>query len=161
MTIRPISQFLARTACIAALGCAALGTTGCTRLKSHQGYVGDQVLIDAVQVGVDNKDSVRATLGRPTFEGQFSKNDWYYYSRDTRQLAFSKPKPTDQNVLHIRFDTNGNVAQISKSGIEKIAKIDPEGDKTPTLGRKTGFFEELFGNVGAVGAPGAGGGAPR
>jgi len=30
--------------------------------------------------------------------------------------------------------------------------------KTPTLGRKRSFFEELFGNIGTVGAPGLPGG---
>ena len=34
----------------------------------------------------------------------------------------------------------------------------PEGDKTPTLGRERGFFSELFGNIGRVGAVGQGGG---
>lgn len=161
MTIRSKRQYAARIACIAALGAMAAGISGCTRLKSHQGYVGDQTLIDSVQVGIDNKQSVQTTLGRPTFEGQFDKNDWYYYARDTRQLAFAKPKPIKQNVLHIRFDNAGNVASINTSGLEKIAKINPEGDKTPTLGRNTGFFEELFGNVGSVGAPIGGGGGGR
>ena len=53
----------------------------------------------------------------------------------------------------------GNVAAVTQSGIEKIAKISPNGDRTPTLGRNTSFFEELFGNIGAVGAPGAGQGS--
>jgi hypothetical protein len=35
-----------------------------------------------------------------------------------------------------------------------VAGIDPAGRKTPTLGRKRSFFDELFGNIGTVGAPG-------
>ncbi len=153
---------MARTACITGLLGVAMATSGCTRLRTHQGYVGDETLIQAVQVGVDNKQSVQATLGRPTFVGQFDKNDWYYFARDSRQLAFSKPKASAQTVFHVRFDNVGNVAAINRSGLETIAKINPNGDKTPTLGRNSGFFEELFGNIGAVGAPGTGGGAgPR
>ena len=150
--------FKARAACLAAVTAVALASSGCTRLRTHQGYVGDETLLQAVQVGVDNKQSVEATLGRPTFIGQFDKNDWYYYARDSRQLAFSKPKAVEQSVFHVRFDSAGNVAAVNRSGLEKIAKINPEGDKTPTLGRERGFFEEFFGNIGAVGAPGAGGG---
>ena len=37
-----------------------------------------------------------------------------------------------------------------------MSRISPEGDKTPTLGRERSFFEDIFGNIGAVGAPGAG-----
>ena len=32
--------------------------------------------------------------------------------------------------------------------------IDPMRDKTPTLGRHKSIWDELFGNIGAVGAPG-------
>ncbi len=145
-----------RLIAMASLAGLMLATAGCTRLRTHQGYIGDQVLLTSVQAGVDNKDSVQASLGRPTFVGQFDANDWYYYARDTKQLAFSSPKPSAQFVLHVRFDPAGNVASVNQSGLETVVKINPEGDRTPTLGRNTSFFEDLFGNIGAVGAPGAG-----
>ncbi len=119
----------------------------------------DQVLVSAIQPGVDNKRSVEDTLGRPTFVGQFDKNQWYYVARDTRQLAFARPKPSAQTVLRIEFDDRGNVVGVNKTGVELAVNLSPEGDKTPTLGRERGFFEDLFGNIGTVGAPGTGGGA--
>jgi outer membrane protein assembly factor BamE (lipoprotein component of BamABCDE complex) len=146
-----------RIATLAALTTAALLAQGCTQLRGHQGYVGDQTLLSSVQPGVDNKDSVQASLGRPTFTGQFGDSDWYYYARDTKQLAFRNPNPTSQFVLHVKFDGGGNVVSATQGGMENIANINPESDKTPTLGRNTSFFEELFGNIGAVGA---GAGAP-
>ena len=151
------SQIVTLATVIAALSLSS----GCTRLKSHQGYIGDQTLLSSVQPGVDNKESVQASLGRPTFVGQFDKNDWYYYSRDAKQLAFSQPVAENQYVLKVRFDQAGNVASVSQTGKELISKISPEGDKTPTLGRDTSFFEEIFGNIGAVGAGGGQGGTPN
>ena len=144
---------------LAALIGTALLAQGCTQFRGHQGYIGDGTLISSVQAGVDNKDSVQGTLGRPTFVGQFSPNDWYYYARDTKQLAFRNPRPTAQTILHVQFDNAGNVIAVNQRGMENIAQLSPEGDKTPTLGRNTSFFEELFGNIGAVGAPGAGQGS--
>ena len=141
-----------------ALTAAMVVTSGCTRLRAHQGYVGDATLLASVQPGVDNKESVQASLGRPTFVGQFDQNDWYYYARDTRQLAFAQPRASSQMVLKIRFDPAGNVVSSTQTGVENIASISPNGDKTPTLGRNTSFFEEVFGNIGAVGA-GSGQGA--
>ena len=132
----------------------ALLASGCTRIRDHQGYVADEALISAVQPGVDNRDSVMATLGRPTFVGQFNESDWYYFSRSTRNLAFNKPSPDVQTVLRIRFDAAGNVASVERKGMEHVASIDPSGDKTPTLGRDRSLIEELFGNIGAVGATG-------
>jgi outer membrane protein assembly factor BamE (lipoprotein component of BamABCDE complex) len=137
---------------LTALSATALLAQGCTQLRGHQGYIGDTVLLSSVQPGVDNRESVQASLGRPTFTGQFGDNDWYYYARDTKQLAFANPRATDQFVLHIKFDAAGNVVSALNSGMENIARISPESDKTPTLGRNTSFFEELFGNIGSVGA---------
>ena len=78
-------------------------------------------------------------------------------SRDTAQLAFRDPKVTEQTVLHVRFDQAGNVASVEKTGKELIAKVDPSDDKTPTLGRKRSFFEELFGNIGTISSAGLAG----
>ena len=140
-------------ALIAALAGAAL-TSGCTKIGLHQGYVADETLVAAIQPGVDNKESVQTTLGRPTFTGQFNENDWYYVSRDTRNYAFSQPNVSGQTVLRVRFDAAGNVVAVDRRGTEQIASIDPSADKTPTLGRDRSLLEELFGNIGAVGSGG-------
>jgi outer membrane protein assembly factor BamE (lipoprotein component of BamABCDE complex) len=132
----------------------ALALSACAGSRDHKGFVLDPTLTDAIQVGVDNKDSVTRTLGRPTFTSQFDPNDWYYVSRNTAQLAFRDPKVTAQTVLRIQFDQAGNVASVQKTGKEQIAKVEPSGDKTPTLGRQRSFFEELFGNIGTISQPG-------
>ncbi|MEN3745892.1 outer membrane protein assembly factor BamE [Sphingomonas sp. HF-S3] len=149
-------------ALVPVLALAALGTSACTPLRSHTGYVVDKELIDSIQPGVDNRDSVLRTLGRPTLTSQFAEGEWYYVSRDNRNMAYSQPKPTDQLTLRVRFDAAGNVTAVDRSGLEKVAKVDPYGKTTPTLGRHRSFFSDLFGNIGTVGAPGTGGpgGAP-
>ena len=139
-----------------ALAGVLAGTAGCSRIVGHQGYLLDQQLVSTVQPGVDNKASVQKTLGLPSFTGQFDPNDWYYVARETRQLAFGSPRPVEQTVLHIRFDPAGNVASVTRSGVDQVASINPVDDKTPTLGRKRGFFEDVFGNIGRVGAIGGG-----
>jgi outer membrane protein assembly factor BamE (lipoprotein component of BamABCDE complex) len=148
-------------AMLTAVSGAALLAQGCTQLRAHQGYIGDATLLSSVQPGVDNRESVQASLGRPTFTGQFGDSDWYYYARDTKQLAFANPKPVDQYVLHVKFDGAGNVVSATRGGMENIANLSPESDKTPTLGRNTSFFEELFGNIGSVGAGSAPGGGSQ
>jgi outer membrane protein assembly factor BamE (lipoprotein component of BamABCDE complex) len=144
---------------IIAIGLSALlfGTSACTRLRSHQGYQVDKLLVDSVQPGIDNRASVEGTLGRPSFASQFGEQDWYYVSRNMRALAFSNPKPVEQTVLRVRFDTAGNVTAVDRMGLEQVAHISPSGDKTPTLGRHRSLFDEIFGNIGPVGAAGMGG----
>ena len=138
------------------LATALIGATllaGCAGIRDHRGAVLDDELVAAVQVGVDNKQSVQQTLGRPTFAGTFSENDWYYVSRDTSTFAFRNPRVAKQTVVHIRFDAAGNVVAVEKSGKELIASINPSNDKTPTVGRERSLFDDIFGNIGAVNSP--------
>lgn len=143
-----------------ALLAGLLAAAACTPLRSHQGYVVDADLVNSVQPGVDNRQSVLQTLGRPSFTGQFGDSDWYYIARDSSNLAFRNPRPKNQITLRISFDQAGNVAAIRRSGMDQVASINPSNKETPTLGRERGFFEELFGNIGTVGAPGTGAGGP-
>lgn len=151
---------IARRSRVAPFLVAALGGTlalgGCSPVHLHHGYVLEGTLTNAIQPGTDNKDSVMNTLGRPSFAGTFDQNDWYYVSRDTRNMGYNQPKPVAQTILHVHFDQNGNVASIDRRGLEQVASIHPSGDKTPTLGSHRSLFDELFGNIGSVGASGQG-----
>jgi outer membrane protein assembly factor BamE (lipoprotein component of BamABCDE complex) len=145
----------ARLAVPALIALAALGA--CSPLRTHTGYVIDADLVNSVQPGVDNRQSVLSVLGKPSFTSQFNQGDWYYISRDSRNFAYNKPHPKDQVTLRITFDPAGNVTGVYKGGIEQVASIRPYGKKTPTLGKDRSFFDDLFGNIGTVGAAGAGG----
>ena len=133
---------------LAIAGIGLLG--GCMGIKEHKGYVLDQELASAIQVGVDNKQSVEKTLGRPSFTGQFDQNDWYYVSRDSKRIPLRSQRVMNQDVLHVRFDAAGNVAAVNRTDETLVAQISPVDDKTPTLGRRRSFFDELFGNIGVL-----------
>ena len=137
---------------VAAMAVAAALVTGCAGVNVHKGAVIDDQLVATIQPGVDNKASVEKLLGRPSFTGQFSANDWYYVARDTKQVAFRNPSVQRQTALLIRFDQAGNVSSINRSGKELVAGVNPSDRKTPTLGRQRSFFDEIFGNIGSVGA---------
>ena len=143
------------------LGAALMAGAGCSRIQSTQGYIIDEELVKAVQPGVDNKQSVRQSLGRPTLASQWDDNVWYYLSRDTKQIAFARPKASAQQVLIVTFDKNGSVAKVDRRGLELAQNISPNRDKTKTLGRDQSLWEDLFGNIGQVGSMPGGGGGPQ
>ena len=140
---------------IAVASAALLG--GCANTRVHKGTVIDPQIVTTIQPGVDNKASVQKLLGRPSFAGEFASNDWYYVSRDVRQIAFANPRVTDQTVLRVRFDAKGNVVSVDRTGRELVMNVNPANRTTPTLGRTKSFFDELFGNIGQVGSGGIGG----
>ena len=141
----------------AVLAAAALAT-GCSSIVNQRGFIADEVLLQSLQPGVDNRQSVERTLGRPSFASQFGDPVWYYVGSNTTQKPFTSPRISEHGVLAVRFDAAGNVVSTERTGIERVARINPETDKTATLGRERGFLEELFGNIGTVGAAGMGGG---
>jgi outer membrane protein assembly factor BamE (lipoprotein component of BamABCDE complex) len=57
---------------------AALLLSGCAGILAHKGAVLDPQLASSIQPGIDNKASVEKLLGRPSFTGQFTPDDWYY-----------------------------------------------------------------------------------
>ncbi len=138
----------------------ALAAGGCSSIRESRGYIVDQTLVNAVQPGIDNRQSVEGTLGRPTFISQYGTPTWYYISSTTARKPFVRPRIEQHSVLAVQFDDAGNVVSANRTGIDRVAFLSPDGDETPTLGRERGFFEDLFGNIGQVGAPGAGAGAP-
>lgn len=138
------------------IGVAVLAA-GCSSIVNHKGYLADEVILQSVQPGIDNRDSVQRALGQPSFQSQFGEPVWYYVSSTTGQRPFTNPRITEHTVLAIRFDAAGNVIAADRTGLEQVARISPEGDETPTLGRERGFLEDLFGNIGQVGAAGVGG----
>ncbi len=139
---------IARAGAVAALGMVLVG---CSSITNHRGYINDETLIASVQPGIDNQQSVRGTLGQPTMTSQFGDPVWYYVSSRTEQSPFRQPRIENHSVLAVYFDEAGNVISTDRSGMEQVARIDPDSDETPTLGRERGFLEDLFGNIGTVG----------
>ncbi len=137
---------------------AALAASGCASIREHRGYIVDQTLTTSVQAGIDNKQSVEATLGHPSFASEYGEPTWYYVSDVTARKPFVRPRIRQASVLAIRFDAAGNVISANTTGMERVVFLTPNGDKTPTLGRERSFLEDLFGNIGQVGAAGPGGG---
>ena len=146
-----------RLAKIVTLGCAIAVLGACSSIRESRGFIDDPILTRTVQPGIDNRRSVEGTLGRPTFESQYGEKTWYYVSSVTGRRPFVRPRIRDHSVLAVKFDDAGNVASVERSGIDEVVYLRPDGDKTPTLGRERGFLEDLFGNIGQVGAPGVGG----
>jgi outer membrane protein assembly factor BamE (lipoprotein component of BamABCDE complex) len=127
-------------------------TSGCASIHDHRGFQMDKALTDSMQPGVDNRMSVERALGQATFKSQFGPQSWYYVSIDTRQKPFKRPRTTNEQVMKVNFDPAGNVSTVDRVTLTRVPTIHPVREATPTLGRNRSFFQDLFGNIGSVGA---------
>ena len=108
----------------------------CTAIQESRGYIVDPVLTAAIQPQIDNQQSVEGTLGRPTFTSQYGTPTWYYVSSITGQRPFNRPRIREHSVLAVTFDAAGKVTGVKRSGVDQVVFLDPNGNKTPTLGRR-------------------------
>jgi len=132
--------------------------SGCTTIREKRGYIMEETLISVIQPGLDDKRSVERTLGRPSFTNTYGQESWYYVSSTTARKPFRSPKIKEHDALSVHFNAAGIVTGVERAGLEQVVKLNPDGKKTPTLGKDRSFLQDLFGNIGAVGAAPAGGG---
>ena len=145
-----IDFFCVRMTMVAA--CAVL-LAGCAGARAHKGAVIDPQLASSIQAGVDNKASVAKTLGRPTFTGEFTPNDWYYVSRDTTQSpsairasrADRAPRP-----LRRRRATSPRSNSTGKELVANSTRRSQDPDARP----QAQLLRRVFGNIGTVSTPG-------
>ena len=124
----------------------------------HQGYLVDETLVAAIQPGVDNREfgdehARPADLRRPVRPARLV----LCLARHHAISPSTCRGRTQQTVLHVRFDEAGNVASVERTGIEQVASTSTRAaTRRRPWAATAACFEELFGNIGAVGQRGQG-----
>jgi outer membrane protein assembly factor BamE (lipoprotein component of BamABCDE complex) len=133
----------------AVLGLAAgVALSACGDGRMVRGYIFDKELADAIQPGVDNRQSVEATLGTPTARATFDDKTWYYISTTVRIRPVFWPDAKEHRVMAVAFNDSGVVEGVDNFGLGDMREINPVDDETPTKGRNLNFFQQIFGGVG-------------
>ena len=127
----------------AALLLAALAG-GCSPIVDNLGNRTLKENVEQIQVGRTTKIEVTRLLGSPSNVAAFDENTWYYISARQIQLAFLKPRTTEQAVLMIRFDQSGVVREMKQLGMEDAQPTTFVGRTTPTRGGEPGILRSLY-----------------
>lgn len=144
------------------------GLVACSPISERRGYIPDAQTVSQIEIGLDDKDSVRQLLGSPTTMASFTTTEgdaWYYVSTLTERIAFLPPKAVERSIVGVYFDPNRTVTDIRRYGLEDAQIVDYETRKTPTSGKELSVLAQLFGNIGRYNPGGGGqagpdGGAP-
>ena len=112
----------------------------------------DPQAVASIRPGVDNKDSVESRLGSPSTIANFDKTTWYYISAEERNFMFHKPEITKEDVLAVKFDTDGLVSSIDHYDLKDGKDVAFVGRETPTKGKELTFLQQMFGNFGRISA---------
>ncbi len=134
----------------------AASLAACGARKDIRGNYLTETQLSAVEIGKTNRETVLRNLGPPSTEGTFDRHVWYYIGRQTEEWGFLKPDIIDQKVIAIYFNDRGVVEQIQRYSEADARKVEIVERETPTSGNKIGFFEQILGNLGALGGLGGG-----
>ena len=130
---------------------SALALSACEATYTNHGFAPQIAQLEQLSSS-DTRGSVLRQLGQPSATGTFNSENWYYQASRVENYAFYAPKIVDRKVVAIRFDQAGRVANVARYGIEEGQITDLITRTTPTYGREITLLQQLFGNIGRVGA---------
>jgi outer membrane protein assembly factor BamE (lipoprotein component of BamABCDE complex) len=127
---------------------------GCAVTVDNRGNAPDPELVEQIRPGKQNREQVVRMIGTPSTVATFDQETWYYISARTSTTAFKKTKLQDRQILTIRFNKQGVVAEITKFDASHGRLVTLVNRKTPTKGKELTIIQQLVGNVGRFSAPG-------
>jgi len=126
----------------------ALLLQACSPLVQNHGYVPPESALSGLELGVDTRDEVIATVGRPTTTGLLNDNTLYYVQSRFERLGFRAPEEVDRQVLAISFRPNGTLGTIERFGLEEGRVVPLNRRTTDEVFADRTFINQLLGNVG-------------
>ncbi|MEM8881512.1 MAG: outer membrane protein assembly factor BamE [Pseudomonadota bacterium] len=95
-----------------------LALSSCSATYRNHGFVPPDDEIEAILPGVDTRDSLALSVGRPSTSGVIREDAWFYASYRIRSFAYQAPEVIERDVLAITFDDDGVVRNIERFGLE-------------------------------------------
>lgn len=120
----------------------------CSAQFRNHGYTPTETELSEVLVGVDTKETVAQSIGRPTSSGLLEGSGWYYVESRWRHFAWKAPQEIEREVLAVSFDEDGVVENIERFGLEDGRVVVLSRRVTSTNIKGVSFLRQLFGNLG-------------
>lgn len=105
-----------RTVTLALCVCTALAA--CSPVYRNHGYVPNEEDLALVVVGESTRDTVAASLGRPSASGLLNDVGWFYVQSRWVHRGARAPQEIDRQVVAITFDEGGTVQNVERYGLE-------------------------------------------
>jgi outer membrane protein assembly factor BamE (lipoprotein component of BamABCDE complex) len=125
--------------------------TSCFNQIETKGYSFELSDYQLVKEGLSSKDSVIEHMGYPTFVIDENKGElWVYFSENTERFLFFKPTILKRQIMAVGFNNQGTVTKINNYNLTDENHVKFAEDYTNVDSQKSGFFSEIFSNIGQV-----------
>ena len=140
----------ARGRAMGAAVAAALALGACSPIYRNHGYAPTESELAALQLGVDTRDSVAATLGRPTTSGVLEGQGFYYVQSRFRHFGLLEPQEVSREVLALSFAADGTLGAIERFDLSSGRAVPISRRTTPGVFADPGFLAQISANFGGI-----------
>ena len=135
-------------------GMALLTLVACATLYQNHGYVPTEAELAALEVGIDTRETVATTIGRPSAQGLLNDVGWYYIQSRFKLIGGRTPQEVGRQVVAITFTEAGVVANIERFGLEKGQVVQLSRRVTAANVKSASVLRQIFGNIGRINTDG-------
>lgn len=135
---------------VAAAALIAGWVAACAPLYQNHGYVPSESELAVLTVGVDTRDTVANTIGRPSAQTLLDESAWYYIQSRYRTVGPREPQEIERQVVAVSFDAEGVVTNIERFGLEDGRVVTLSRRVTDSGIPRPSLISELFKNFGRL-----------
>ncbi|WP_370253061.1 outer membrane protein assembly factor BamE [Nioella sp.] len=128
----------------------SLAITACSATFTNHGYVPPAEDLEMVLPGVDTRESVEESIGRPSASGLVEESTWYYVASRHRHYTYNAPEVVERQIVAISFDSRGTVENIRELTLEDGRVVRFSRRVTESNIREVTFLRQLISNLGIV-----------
>ena len=130
-----------------------LGLAACSPQVSQHGHTIEPETLSRLTPGTSSREEVLRLLGSPSTLATFEDDRWYYVTQRRESRSFYQSQITEQDVVVVSFDDQGILRGVEHRSLDQAMGIEPNSDRTRTLGSELTIVEQLIGNIGRFGDP--------
>lgn len=127
-----------------------LGVSACAATYTNHGYIPPAEDLEMILPGVDTRDSVEESIGRPAASGIVSESTWFYVDSRQRHFTYHAPEVVERNIVAISFDSRGTVENIRELSLEDGRVVQFSRRVTASNIQEVTFLRQLVGNFGRI-----------
>ncbi|WP_233557422.1 outer membrane protein assembly factor BamE [Rhodophyticola porphyridii] len=125
-------------------------TAACSATFNNHGYIPPEEELAAILPGVDTRESVESSVGRPATSGVMRDEAWFYADYRVRNFAYRAPEIIERNIVAISFDDAGVVQNIERFGLEDGQIVPLSRRVTESSVQEITLLRQILQNFGRI-----------
>ncbi len=124
--------------------------SACAATFNNHGYIPPEEDLTAIQPGIDTRDSVALSVGRPSAAGVIRDEAWFYTAYRVRNYAYRAPQIIERDIVAISFADDGVVQNIERFALEDGQVVQLSRRVTESSVREISFLRQILANFGRI-----------